>query len=291
MSGEDARLSRCGAVILNWRDQTATDATVASLLRFLHPEQVVVVDNQSDGQLRLSTGERGVALIEVAENRGFAGGVNTGLRVLLAAGCDYVLVLNTDTEISARRLAPLFADEVWRPATGAAGPLILAGDGRVQSAGASFRRTTFSVLDRRRPDDPRSVDFLTWACVLVSADAFSRVGLLDERFFMYWEDVEFGLRLRSAGLSCVVVDAATVVHHGSASHARAGARIDRYSAMGVAVLGRSLGGRALVGAALRLGARVTRRIFAGEWQRARETVAGARWGWRVHAPAYESLEE
>lgn len=283
------RLERTGVVLLNWRDEEATVECIASLSQIFEPQQIVVVDNESTGRLgRLAAGT-GVSIIELPENRGFAAGVNVGLAELLERGVDYILALNTDTEVFADGLLPLFDDSAWPAGVGAAGPVILNSEGTVQSAGARFYPLTFRVRAHRVVRPAARIDFITWACALISSSTLRDIGLLDERFFMYWEDVEFGIRMRSAGLRIVVAQDARLTHAGSASHARAGDRIDAYSALGVVVLARVLGGAGIPGAAVRIGARLGRRLIRLRGRNARAVIEGARAGLCIVPPAYKSF--
>jgi len=285
------RFQGTGVVLLNWRDEARTAECVGRLLTLFQPEQIVAVDNESIGKLCTHLEGTGVTVVNLEENRGFAGGVNAGIELCLERGFDYVLAINADTQPSLDGLHPLFEDQEWGPTVAAVGPVVHDTGGTVQSAGSRVRPLTMGIREHRVSLSSNRVDFLTWACVLVKASTFEKIGLLDERFFMYWEDVEFGLRIRRAGLSCRVVPTATVVHAGSVSHHQVGgARIDRYQALGTVVIARVLRRTWLLGAVVRLTARVLRRLVAGRLEAAGEVARGARLGLRVRGAAWAMAE-
>lgn len=98
---------------------------------------------------------------------------------------------------------------------------------------------------------------------------------------MYWEDVDYGFRVREAGLSLEVVEGATVHHERSKSHSRAGNAIDLYSAHGLVVLAKKRGGVVLVlGLPVRLTARLLRRLLNRDFDAVKAVLRGARSGWR-----------
>ena len=264
--------ARIVAVVLNWRDAASTRRCVESLRNETGIDAIIVVDNESTGQLRDMQG-KDVHLSEQTENLGFSRGINVGLRHGLHEGADAVLVINNDAEVRAGSVDALVKG--WELASGRVGmlaPIVLNPDGTEQSTGGFFRAWDASTRDL----GARHINYLTWACVLVPRATLEVVGLLDEDFFMYWEDVDYGLRVGDAGLDLVVVRDAVVVHAKSASHGRAGNAIERYSARGLTLLCRKRGGVArFVGLPYRLGGRVLSRIPRG-----RAAVAAVMAGWR-----------
>jgi hypothetical protein len=237
------------AVVLNWRDPDSTTLCIESLLREESISLIHVVDNESRGQLADIVGER-VRLHEQQENLGFSRGVNIGLREALA---------DDDRRI------------------GLVAPVILNPDGSVQSTGGRFRALDAATSDRV---DGAAINYLTWACVLIPRSTLLQVGLLDEAFFMYWEDVDYGLRTLASGRTLRIAPRATVVHALSKSHAKAGPAIDRYSARGLVVLARKQSRASVwIGAAFRIALRLVKRALARDGARVQAVVRGVREGW------------
>lgn len=266
------------AVVLNWRDPDSTTLCIESLLREESISLIHVVDNESRGQLADIVGER-VRLHEQQENLGFSRGVNIGLREALADDeVDAVLVINNDavvTEGAIDELIAVLADDDRR--IGLVAPVILNPDGSVQSTGGRFRALDAATSDRV---DGAAINYLTWACVLIPRSTLLQVGLLDEAFFMYWEDVDYGLRTLASGRTLRIAPRATVVHALSKSHAKAGPAIDRYSARGLVVLARKQSRASVwIGAAFRIALRLVKRALARDGARVQAVVRGVREGW------------
>lgn len=161
------------------------------------------------------------SVIRSPVNLGFAGGNNLGIRAALAQGADYVLLLSDDTEVAPEFLDVLVQAGEQDEQIGALGPAIYyyGEPKRIWFAGARFDAQTCQVvasrsgeLDEGGPTDPIESDWLTGCCVLMKRRALEKAGPLDERFFLYWEDTDWGLRLRAGGLRNVVVPSARIWH-------------------------------------------------------------------------------
>ncbi|MBC9226843.1 glycosyltransferase family 2 protein [Aeromicrobium sp. zg-636] len=257
------------AVVLNWRDTARTIACAESLTALREVSLVVVVDNESDGELaeRVGTSLSPVLasklrIVPVAENRGFAGGVNVALRIEEVRCADMVLAINNDAVLGRSALVRLRDALVSHPAAGAVGPIVRNVDGTVQSKGAALTPTGLRISQVAT-----SPDYLTWACVLLRGQAMREVGLLDEQFFMYWEDYDYGLRLKSGGWGLLLVEDADAVHELSASGSSAGNLLRTYYAESLLLFAikwrANLGVRPWVHFAAILGSRVARRDGRG----------------------------
>ena len=196
--------------------------------------EVVVVDNAStDGSARQAIeANPSVQLIENTENRGFAAAANQGIR---ATSAPFVFLLNPDAEIVAGTLGGFLKVARDRPGAGAIGPIVRDPDGSIypsarrvptvtQAIGHSFlgpfvanpfsRAYTLADWDRRTE---RSVDWVSASCVLLRRQALDQVGVFDERFFMYVEDVDLCTRLRKRGWDVLFSPELEVVHIGGVS--------------------------------------------------------------------------
>jgi GT2 family glycosyltransferase len=206
------------AIVLNWNGGDDTLAALASL----GSVPVICVDNGStDGSDRMIEERFPEAeLIRAGANLGFAGGNNVGIQRALERGAEWVLLLNNDAVAEPGLPEALERAATLRPDAGLLACVVLAEDGRtVQYAGASYHpRLGYSGrVDTTVPGAPRDVDRADGAAVAVSRAAVERAGLLDDTLFLYVEDVEWSLRVRSAGLAVVLVPDARVRHKGSAT--------------------------------------------------------------------------
>lgn len=215
--------------------------------------QVVIVDNASgDGSgdaLRACAEQLGVKVrvLEQKENRGFAAGVNAGIR---ESSSDAYLILNPDVLISEELVARLSAFMVEHPRAGVVGPQLLKPDGSMQYSAFSFptlmtpiyRRTVLGRLSRGRRALSRFlrsdtltaqsalVDWIQGSCMMVRAAAVLDVGKMDERFFMYFEDTDWCRRFVEKGWEVWYVPDAVAVHYfnrSSAEYEGAGALFNR----------------------------------------------------------------
>lgn len=222
--GEPLVLPWVTIVVLNWNRRQDTLECLASLMSLAYPRcEVAVVDNASrDGSVaavRQSFPQ--VTVLENPSNLGYAGGNNVGLRWALARGADQVLLLNNDTIVHPDFLGELVRASLGHPEAGILGPTIYFYDqpAVVWSAGGAidWGRGQSSMIDlyERGPSGlgtARPVDFVTGCALLVKASVVARIGPLDERFFSYWEEVDFCVRARRAGFGILHVPQSRIWH-------------------------------------------------------------------------------
>ncbi|MBN1920541.1 MAG: glycosyltransferase family 2 protein [Anaerolineae bacterium] len=194
---------------------------------------VIVVDNaSSDRSVEMVRDQYpNVQLIENNENVGFARGNNQALQ---EAQGYYVMLLNSDAELTSGALEALVAYIDAHPDVGAVGPYLLNGDGAtlqpschpVLTPRREFWRLCFLdriwpqatyPMHRWDPATPREVEVIKGACLVLRREALDQVGLLDEQYFMYSEEMDLCYRLSQAGWKLVWVPEARVIHHGEAS--------------------------------------------------------------------------
>ena len=214
---------------------------------------VTIVDNGSaDETVALVEREFDWArVIHLPQNRGLSAGINAGVR---ATELEYIFLLNPDT-LFTRPVVGELADFMGSDSgVGAAGPKILNADGSLQYScrryptmwSSLFNRS--SLLTRALPSNrissdylmtdfdhasPRDVDWLSGAALMLRRSALERVGGMDERYFMYFEDVDLCHRLHDAGYRVVYYPHVELVHHISQSSGRLANRtiVERHRAM------------------------------------------------------------
>ena len=213
------------AVVLNWCGEAVTTACIRSLLASDYPAlTVLLVDSASpDGSGdRLHASFPDLPYLQTPTNLGYAGGNNRGIEWALRGGCDYVLILNNDTEIAPDAVGHLVSAASVGEDVGAVAPKILyhADPDRIWFGGGEFRRARAlgthdreGELDGQQEEAPREVSFLTGCCLLLPASILRAVGGFEEDFFAYVEDVDLSLRLTNAGYRLLYVPSARVLHH------------------------------------------------------------------------------
>jgi GT2 family glycosyltransferase len=220
-------------VIVNWNVRDLLQRCVESVLsgqRSITTE-IIVVDNAStDGSVEMLRAEfPQTIVIANPENRGFPAANNQGI---VAARGRYVLLLNPDTQVLADALDTLVQYMDTHPDVGLVGPQLLYPDGQIQSsrrryptlATLFFESTWLESLAPRsllrryyvldQPDNAvLDVDWVTGAAMLARREAIQKVGGMDERFFMYSEELDWCRRIKAAGWRVVYHPAARVIHY------------------------------------------------------------------------------
>jgi hypothetical protein len=214
---------KVGIVILNWNRADDTIACVRSLERMEYTNyHIVLVDNgsQDDSVARLRAAFPSTHLIDNQENFGFAKGNNIGVRYLLQQGCEYVMLVNDDAEVAPDTIGTLVEVAESDSRIGMVGPticyyaqprIIWSAGGMVTSHGEPRHLDAdqdMAVVGTA----PRDVDYVSGCALLVKRAVLDRIGLLDERFFLYFEETEWCARARNAGFRVVHVPSAVMWH-------------------------------------------------------------------------------
>jgi GT2 family glycosyltransferase len=241
---EQVTFPKIAAIIINYKTPGLTLECVSSLepeIADLPGCRAIVVDNASGDdslavlrrEIKSRSWENWVDLVESPRNAGFSAGNNLGVVTARGRGTfDAFLLANSDTIVHRGALKHL-CGELWKtPTTGLAGPRLEWPSGEIQAScfraispiselAAAAKTGVLSRLvrgDLPIPVDPRSaantetVEWISFACVLIRAEAFAAVGPMDEGFFMYFEDVDYSRRARKAGWQIAYAPAARVVH-------------------------------------------------------------------------------
>jgi hypothetical protein len=202
--------------VLNYNNHDDTSRCLASMLSSgADRRDVTLVDNGStnDSSLLLSK-EHGVGLMRTGRNLGYAGGMNFAMRAAKDRGARKCLLSSTDVLYLTGALAALArASESAEFAVMA--PLQVSDDGKeVRSAGKRMALPRGEAWHETevRGVDPYPVEAVDGAALLVDIERVLGVGGFDERYFMYWEDMDLSLRLADAGERILVCPAARIVH-------------------------------------------------------------------------------
>lgn len=219
---------RIAAVVCHFRRPGAAIRLLGALASQTRaPARVVVVDNASgDGSPeRLREAAPWAEVLEAPANRGYAAAVNLGVGVALDGGTEAVALFTHEVHPAPDALEVLAGRLQAAPRVGVVGPLLVWGSdpGRVWSAGGSIDPHTFRPGHVNTPAEsgawrgcgPRAVDWLDGAFLLVRRDVFGAVGGMDERYFLYYEEVDFCLRVRAAGWRIECVPAAVASQEGA----------------------------------------------------------------------------
>ncbi len=218
-----ASLPRAAIVILNWNDEPTTARALESLRRAdLCGASIILVDSASQDGSAVNLLRRfpEIHLLQLPENRGYAGGCNAGIQQALARGSEAVFVMNNDVIVAPDFLRPLL-EKAAEPDVGiVGGKIYLPGEPtRFQSAGAFINNWTGETWNRfEREEDAGQgnsefhPDFLMGAAFLLTKWLVEKVGAFDERLFIYYEETDLCVRARRAGFKVVYVPGSRVWH-------------------------------------------------------------------------------
>jgi GT2 family glycosyltransferase len=214
-------------VILNWNSSLDTIRCLKSLASIAYKNiHTLIIDNGSedDSVNLISSAFPKVEMIQLDENKGFAGGCNTGIKEGLRRGFDSILLLNNDAVVTAQFLSMLVSRLFEERSLGAVQPTIMkmSAPEEVWNAGGKLSQIGFSKSIKTKPqhiEGERSyaVDWLTGCCLLLKSEVVEQVGLFDEKFFAYHEDVDLSIRIRNAEKRLEVVSGSLVYHDGGGS--------------------------------------------------------------------------
>lgn len=227
-------------VILNWNGKADTLECLKSVEGVLYPNfEIVVVDNGSEDDSVAAIRENfpRVRIIETGANLGYAGGNNVGLRDAIKQGADYVLLLNNDTVVDPEIIEAFVQTANVFPDAALFGAKVYyyAEPNRIWYAGAKWidHRSNFAhlghgLLDNEEFDRICETDFAQGCALFVRVDALKDIGLLDEKFFLNYEEVDWSYRARKAGHKSIFVPKARVWHKVSASFGGAKSPVHSY---------------------------------------------------------------
>jgi len=226
-------------ILVNWNGLEDTIECLESLRHITYPDyNVIVVDNGSRGNDAQALSEKFGAyiyLIQNADNYGFAGGVNAGMKYARDdLKADYVLLLNNDTVVDPEFLTEMVRVVGSDPTIGIAGAKIFYYDEPEQLQSVYCRVNLLTgqptqtplmidsnirhkVTDNGQYNSVKKVDWVTGCCFLIKRVVLESIGLLDEGYFYYWEETDYCYRARQAGYKTIYVPQARVWHKGGRS--------------------------------------------------------------------------
>jgi GT2 family glycosyltransferase len=219
---------RLAVVIVHWQDPGETLACVDSLAAE-PPDHVVVVDNGSREPVGDLLARRApeADVVRLPENRGFAGGANVGMERALARGADVVLLLNNDARLCAGAQAAARAALDGDPRVAVVGARVVTREDPARLwlawGDVTYRQSLVALHGADALDGPawrtaRDVAWVAGCAMWFRAEALQALGLLDETFFAYHEEVDWCARAREGGWRVVYWPDAVVTHTGRGSH-------------------------------------------------------------------------
>jgi GT2 family glycosyltransferase len=213
-------------IILNWNGLEDTIDCLESLKKITYPNyEVIVVDNGSrekDAQVLNDNFGDYIHLIRNQKNYGYTGGNNIGIRYASSTSSpDYFLIMNNDVVVTPDFLTPMIETAKNDQSIGILGPKLYYHNfpGIIYSTGiktniwlGSFSSIGHKQLDRGQYDVQQEVDSIAGSCLLVSKDVIHKIGLFDESFFSYCDEIDYCFRAQRAGFRNMYVPQAIAWH-------------------------------------------------------------------------------
>jgi hypothetical protein len=215
--------SRVGIIIVNYNGEKYTNDCIKSVLKSSYQNYlVIVVDNAStDNSVKLlEEFNNKIVIIKNNENLGFSGANNIGIKYALENECEYILLLNNDTEID-KDLIKNMVDSSMKNNNAIISPKIYyynepnmiwsAGGGLNWKKGLSFHYGQ-DEIDKGQYNKQKEIDFATGCCILIHKSVFDKIGFLAEEYFLYFEDTDFCVRAKRAGIKIIYEPSARLWH-------------------------------------------------------------------------------
>lgn len=211
-------------ILVNYNGYRDTIECVKSIERIKHNNyKIVIVDNASTNNSveYIKNSLKECILIESKQNLGFAGGNNIGIKYAINNGAEYVLLLNNDTLVETDFLDNMIASFENKENVGVVGckimyypekNIIWYGSGKIDWFKFIGIHLGIKKIDKGQCDIEKEIDFMTGCCMLIKRDVFEKVGLLPEEYFMYFEDVDFCIKVKDAGFKIWYNPKAVVYH-------------------------------------------------------------------------------
>lgn len=216
------------AIILNYNNAEDTIDCIKSLKSIKSTNiRLVLVDNGSSDECikKLESFiSNDITFIKNSQNTGYAAGNNIGIKYAIENGADYISIVNNDVIVNentfAHSIEILDSDEN----IGVVGPVIIdAYSKQIQSSGANIDYSKASVDLIKRGEDFSPLnsliecDYVGGACMIFTPKLIKKIGLIPEKYFLFWEETEWCLNAKKAGLKICCIEDSSVEHRGSAT--------------------------------------------------------------------------
>jgi hypothetical protein len=225
----DDKGSSIAIIIVNWNAYELTRKCLLSLREVTYKNlSVYLVDNGSVDRSGLRLQEEFTELIHISnnENLGFTGGNNVAIERALNDGHEYIMLLNNDTEVTSDFIEPLVKRVMKEPLIAAVQPLILDLNhkSKIWNAGGDFNKFIGKAKTRLEGRESTELikqnpytDWITGCCILVRSSVLNEIGLLNNKFFAYHEDVDWSVKMTKGNYKLGIVYESIIYHLSMAS--------------------------------------------------------------------------
>ncbi|PJE50955.1 MAG: hypothetical protein COV29_01605 [Candidatus Yanofskybacteria bacterium CG10_big_fil_rev_8_21_14_0_10_36_16] len=224
-------LPKCFIIILQFNNSGDTICCLESVKELQNENiNIIIVDNASgsvhknkiESYLKNETPNTKYTYSKLSDNIGYSGGNNVGINTALKQGADYILILNPDTVVKPNLLDKLIKKAESDSKIGIVGPAINEGGKTVYGGKIKWLRPELSHSSMQK------VDYIIGSSMLIKKEVFEKIGFLDEKYFLYFEDADFSARAKMAGFKLSIEPTAIVDHKVSSSTSQLGSPILLY---------------------------------------------------------------
>lgn len=239
-------------VILNYKGVLNTidcvnSVSASSLEKGISLKIIVVENGSNDGSKEKLRELKGIKLIESKVNLGYSGGNNLGVNDALKTNADFILILNNDIFIDKNAISYLikaaskadiispkiyfakgFEFHKFRYKKDELGKIIWYAGGQIDWKNIIGKHVGVDEVDNGQYNHRKEIDFATGAAILVKRETFKKIGLFDEKYFLYLEDMDFCVRAKRAGFKIIYEPKATLWHKNAASAGGSGSKLQDY---------------------------------------------------------------
>ena len=217
---------KIAVIIINWKKYDFTLKCIDSVLKSSYKNfKIILIDNESQNIFsdEINKSDK-IHIIKNKNNEGFARANNQGVKYSIKNGFDYILLLNNDTLIKNDLIDSLIKQsknlnqKIVQPLSlNYDGTKIWNAGGTINNLFGTFRTHKKGEIFKNFKSSKGFTDWFTGCCVLIKSEIFTDIGYFDERFFAYYEDVDFSIRLKKMGYSIALMTDSYLQHYESAS--------------------------------------------------------------------------
>lgn len=243
-------------VIINYGNHKDTLECLNSLLKINKTKfklNTIVVDNHPEKRIRIDENnfsKIGLKIIVSPRNTGFSGGMNLGIKEALGGKADYILIQNNDTYVKEDFLEKLFefseenenagivAPKIYfakgyefhkdRYKEAEQGKIIWYAGGKIDWENVVGRHIGVDEIDTGEFDNVSETELASGCSMLISSDVFKKIGLFDEKYFLYYEDADLCIRAKKAGFKIYYIPKSVVWHKNAGSAGGSGSELQDY---------------------------------------------------------------
>ncbi|PIP32177.1 glycosyl transferase [Candidatus Gottesmanbacteria bacterium CG11_big_fil_rev_8_21_14_0_20_37_11] len=247
---------KTAVIIIHFKNISDTFDCLDSLSKCNYDKEqlmkIVVLNSSVDSVIKekLQKKYSGVIVLNNNNNLGFSGGNNVGIQKALQNGCKYLILLNNDTIVDSHLLKDmilmaesankigLISPKIYfahgfeyhknRYKDDERGKIIWYAGGQIDWNNIYVRHRGVDEFDFGQYDKAVQTDFATGCCMLISRDLIEHIGLLDEKYFLYYEDVDYSIRAIKAGFKIYYLPKAHIWHKNASSSGKPGSKLHIY---------------------------------------------------------------